>query len=152
MVLLSLLVVICTCSAFWPRFLFFFFPLCFSPSDLHLYITVTGRVPSLNAPSIFTTFVILTFVPNLLSTRTRTSWNFLHLLRHSHFHPLLVLNPTDTISPYPPNSLRSSRHGSATRVWLSRSSSDRVRRVSLTLATRGDLKEATLFFLTYFPY
>ena len=129
----------------------FFF--VFSPTDLHLYITVTGRVPSLNAPSISPRLLSRPLSLILSSTRTRTSWKFSHSLRHSRFRPLLVSNPTDTTSPHPPFPsivlIKEARH-----AWLSRSSSDRVRRVSLPLATRGDLKEATLFsfLLTYFTY
>ena len=89
MVLLCPLVVIWTCSAFRPRFLSFIFCFCFSfsPTDLHLYITVTGRVPSLNAPSIFTTLVTSTFVPN----------PFLHT--HSHILEFFSFASSFSFSP-----------------------------------------------------
>ena len=139
MVLLCPLVVIWTCSAFRPRFLSFIFVFSFSPTDLHLYITVTGRVSSLNAPSIFTTFVIPTFVSNpFLHTHS-------YILEFSSFPSSLSFSPLDSFEPdrhhfaFPPIPF-DRLDTKARRVWLSRSSSDRVRRVSLPLATRGELE------------
>ena len=94
MVLLCPLVVIWTCSAFRPRFLYFIFPLCFSPTDLHLYITVTGRVPSLNAPSIFTTFELSRPLSLIFSFHTHS-----YILKFSSFAPSLSFSPLASSEP-----------------------------------------------------
>ena len=134
---------------FRPRFLSFIFCFCFSfsPTDLHLYITVTGRVPSLNAPSIFTTFVIPTFVSNpFLHTHS-------YILEFSSFPSSLSFSPLASFEPdrhhfAPPRHFLRSSSSRRRDAWLSRSSSDRVRRVSLPLATRGGTRMRKLFFLS----